>query len=83
MEKTQILNSMKRIETVIQKERKKEILPGHDEIILALNFYKKYFPNIPDQLSEEMRSLSELLRNLKIQMGEPIDDSFRNPNGVI
>ena len=73
----------KKRKTVIQKERKKRNPPWtRDEIILALNFYKKYFPNIPDKLSEEMRSLSELLRNLKIQMGEPIDDSFRNPNGV-
>ena len=52
--------------TVIQKERKKRNPPWtRDEIILALNFYKKHFPNIPDQLSEEMRSLSACIGTRK------------------
>ena len=53
-----------------------------DELILALDFYLKYTPSIPDKNSKEIADLSDLLNQLASKISDQKSDTFRNKNGV-
>jgi 5-methylcytosine-specific restriction enzyme A len=53
-----------------------------DEIILTLNFYHRNYPTIPEKSSTEIEDLSNTLRKLQIKLGDNINETYRNPNGV-
>lgn len=53
-----------------------------DELILTLDFYKRYSPSIPDKHSKEIAALSEQLNKLATIVGDKPSDTYRNPNGV-
>ena len=53
-----------------------------DELLLTLDFYHKNFPNIPEQNSGPISSLSKTLRNIKTTLDKNIDSKYRNENGV-
>lgn len=53
-----------------------------DEIILALDLYRRTYPSIPGKTSSEVVQLSETLRHLKALMGETPSADYRNANGV-
>ena len=53
-----------------------------DELILALDFYLRYTPSIPDKKSSEISELSDLLNHLTGQISGEKNDKFRNNNGV-
>lgn len=55
---------------------------SRDELILALDFYKKYDPSIPGKHSQEIADLSILLNCLSSALGGEREATFRNPNGV-
>ena len=55
---------------------------SRDEIILTLNFYHRNYPTIPNRLSTEIKDLSNTLRKLQIKLGDNINETYRNPNGV-
>jgi 5-methylcytosine-specific restriction protein A len=52
-----------------------------DELILALEFYKRYSGNPPSKTSEEIRELSDTLNRMAHEQFKVTSD-FRNPNGV-
>ena len=53
-----------------------------DELILALDFYFKYTPSIPDKQSEKIAELSDLLNGLASKISGDKHETFRNKNGV-
>lgn len=55
---------------------------SRDELILALEFYKKFDPSIPGKHSKEIANLSGLLNKLGDVLGGERQVTFRNPNGV-
>ena len=55
---------------------------SRDEIILTLNFYHRNYPTIPEKSSTEIEDLSNTLRKLQIKLGDNINETYRNPNGV-
>jgi 5-methylcytosine-specific restriction protein A len=55
---------------------------SRDEHILALNFYLKYAPNIPDKTSKEVSELSLVLNDLAKRSGVTKATNYRNTNGV-
>ena len=55
---------------------------SRDEIILALDFYHRHFPKIPGKTSVEIRDLSAQLRQIRTRLGMPVNEKFRNPEGV-
>ena len=53
-----------------------------DEIIIALDFYHKNYPSIPDGSSDKIQELSNTIRKLQIILDGDINQTFRNTNGV-
>jgi len=53
-----------------------------DELILALDFYMRYSPSIPEKTSNEIVEFSLLLNNLAGQISDYKNEKFRNANGV-
>lgn len=53
-----------------------------DEIILALDFYHKNFPNIPDKKSLKIKELSDKIISLGLSIGIGKNKDYRNVNGV-
>lgn len=53
-----------------------------DEIIIALDFYQRYFPDIPEKESQEISDLSKKLRSIRVKLGDSITSQYRNVNGV-
>lgn len=53
-----------------------------DEILIALNFYLRHRPRIPQKTSAEISDLSELLKKLRLKLDGELTDTFRNNNGV-
>lgn len=53
-----------------------------DELILALDFYFKYSPSIPDKQSPEISELSDILNKLAGEITGDKSDTYRNKNGV-
>lgn len=53
-----------------------------DELILALDFYFRHNPQIPDKQSKEITELSDLLNQLQLKLGGATSDTYRNNNGV-
>lgn len=55
---------------------------SRDEHIVALDFYLKHAPSIPDKGSNEITQLSAELNRLHASISDERYDNFRNPNGV-
>jgi 5-methylcytosine-specific restriction protein A len=55
---------------------------SRDEHIVALDFYLRYAPSIPDKGSIEIGQLSEELNLLHASISDDRYENFRNPNGV-
>jgi len=53
-----------------------------DEMIVALDFYLRHRPNIPDKASGEIEELSATLNQLPIHDAALRGEKFRNANGV-
>ncbi len=53
-----------------------------DELILALDFYLKHSPHLPDKASDEIEQLSKQINELDKKIGLSGGDTFRNINGV-
>lgn len=53
-----------------------------DELVIALDFYLRHTPGIPDQKSREIGELSTVLNQLQKKMGGNTTSTYRNPNGV-
>lgn len=53
-----------------------------DEHIVALDFYLKFAPNLPNKNSREIVELSEQLNALHAISEDTRYEKFRNPNGV-
>ena len=53
-----------------------------DELIIALDFYLRYMPSIPNKNTPEILALSDFLNRLQMKLGGEVTDKFRNPNGV-
>ncbi len=53
-----------------------------DKLIIALDFYIRYTPSVPDKKSSEISELSELLNQLTGQISGEKNHKFRNNNGV-
>ena len=54
---------------------------SRDELIIALDFYLRYTPSIPDKNTPEILDLSDFLNRLQMKLGGEVADKFRNPNG--
>ena len=55
---------------------------SRDELIVALDFYLKHAPSIPDKKSEEIAELSGFLGVLNSKVDSLTSETFRNTNGV-
>jgi 5-methylcytosine-specific restriction protein A len=55
---------------------------SRDEHIVALDFYLRYAPSIPDKSSVEIQELSRVLNHLHASISDERYDNFRNTNGV-
>jgi len=55
---------------------------NRDEHIVALDFYLRFAPNLPDKNSSEVKELSEQLNALHSISENARYEKFRNPNGV-
>ena len=53
-----------------------------EELILALDFYLKYYPSMPSKQSEEISRLSDLLNKLADKISGERNKTYRNKNGV-
>lgn len=65
-----------------QKESTRNPPWSRDELIVALEFYLRHAPSIPDQGSIEVSSLSAFLNRLGQKLGGDTSPTYRNPNGV-
>jgi 5-methylcytosine-specific restriction protein A len=63
-------------------EKKRNPPWDYDEIIIALDVYKKHFPKVPEKDSKEISELSQTLRSLAVRLGNHVSDNYRNVNGV-
>ena len=50
--------------------------------MIALDFYLRHTPGIPDQKSDEIGELSTVLNQLKKKLGGNVSSTYRNPNSV-
>ena len=55
---------------------------SRDELIVTLDFYFQYAPNIPGTNTSEIKKLSEFLNQLWGEVGGVRNQTFRNPNAV-
>ena len=55
---------------------------NRDELILAMDFYLRHAPQIPNKGSAEIADLSEQLKCLQRRLGGDRTATFRNANGV-
>lgn len=55
---------------------------NRDELILALDFYQKHTPKIPEKTAPEIIALSSTLRALYARLGHELNDTYRNANAV-
>ncbi len=55
---------------------------SRDEVILALDFYHRFYPKIPSKTSQEIKELSESLRKLRLKLDGNLSETYRNVNGV-
>lgn len=62
--------------------RKRNPAWTRDELILALDFYLRYTPSIPDKQSTEIADLSGVLNTLASEISTDKHETFRNKNGV-
>lgn len=53
-----------------------------NEIIIALDFYFKHYPHIPERNTPEIKQISEILRNLELENNKNINSNYRNVSGV-
>jgi 5-methylcytosine-specific restriction enzyme A len=53
-----------------------------DELILAVEFYKKHAPSIPGKTDSRLIETSHEIRAVAESLGLHGDETFRNPNGV-
>ena len=53
-----------------------------NEIIIALDFYFKHYPHIPERNTPEIKQISEILRNLELENNKYINSNYRNVSGV-
>jgi len=70
------------LDFTVVTETKRNPVWSRDELILALDFYLRHRPRIPDQVSQEIGSLSDDLNRLGRILGLTGDETFRNANGV-
>ena len=66
----------------MNETRKRNPAWTRDELILALDFYVRYSPKIPEKTSSEIAGFSNLLNNLAGQISGYKNEKFRNANGV-
>jgi len=66
----------------MNETRKRNPAWTRDELILALDFYMRYSPKIPEKTSSEIAEFSNLLNNLAGQISGYKNEKFRNANGV-
>jgi len=70
------------------KKNNKEKIPKRNpkwtrnEIIIALDFYFKHYPHIPERNTPEIKQISEILRNLELENSKSISANYRNVSGV-
>jgi hypothetical protein len=55
---------------------------SRDELVVALDFYRRHRPNPPGQPSEAIAELSAQLNRIATAHGLTGDTTFRNPNGA-
>ena len=55
---------------------------SRDELIVALEFYLRHSPSIPDKSSTAIAELSNFLNQLGKELHGETSATYRNPNGV-
>ena len=75
-----LVNSKRVSET--KKKQNKNPKWSRSEIIVALDFYFKHYPNIPGVNSQEIIEISKILRDMKLQKDNTITSNYRNTSGV-
>ena len=76
-----LLVNPKRISKAKKKQNKNPKW-SRSEIIVALDFYFKHYPNIPGVNSQEIIEISNILRDMKLQKDNTITSNYRNTSGV-
>ena len=66
----------------IAKIQKRNPKWTRNEIIIALDFYFKHYPHIPERNTPEIKLISEILRNLELENSKSISANYRNVSGV-
>lgn len=69
---------------IVEKDKQSKQNPNwtRDELILSVEFYKKYAPSIPGKTDNRLIALSDDIRAVAGSLGLHGDETFRNPNGV-
>lgn len=69
---------------IVEKDKQSKQNPNwtRDELILSVEFYKRYAPSIPGKTDSRLIALSDEIRAVAESLGLHGDETFRNPNGV-
>lgn len=78
------INSDIKLKKINNKKKTQKRNPKwtRNEIIITLDFYFKHYPHLPERNSQEIKQISDILRNLELENSKNINSNYRNVTGV-